>query len=55
MNSASVAFLIFGLAFFIYVIWKAQVWEENHHQRRMAERREFEQHPRSKKSQLNPK
>lgn len=33
--------LIFGLGFFIYVVWIVQVAEERQYQRRLNEKREF--------------
>lgn len=35
------AFMVFGLGFFLYVIWLVQNAEERRYQRKMAELREF--------------
>lgn len=34
-------FMIFGLGFFIYVIWMVQIAEERMYQRKLTEQREF--------------
>lgn len=37
----AVIFMVFGLAFFIYVVWQIQLSEEKRYQRRLDEAREF--------------
>lgn len=37
----SMFFMLFGLAFFIYVIWKVEQSDDTRYQRRLDEAREF--------------
>ncbi len=45
-----IAFMVFGLGFFIYVIWMVQVAEERTYQRKLNEAREFGTHVPQEKS-----
>lgn len=45
----SMFFMIFGIGFFIYVVWKIELSEDARYQRRLNEAREF-----GYKERLNP-
>lgn len=44
-----IAFMVFGLGFFIYVVWMVENSEERTYQRKLNEAREFGKHPPSDK------